>query len=474
MDYKCELNINNLKENIEIDKQGFYYFGDEKIEIPKATSKVISPNEDLGRNGFHYIEVECVQSTTIDAAIAEEGKCCILNFASYKTPGGGALKGWSSQEESLCYSSNLYSQLELMKGIFYDKHIREGMNNGLYSSEAIYSENISIIKNSKLRFIRPKTVNVITMAAPYAKTVRRYSPWLIPKIYQTLCSRCRRVLEIAASQGQETLILGAFGCGVFGNNIDDLIGIWYMLLSEPIGFYFKKVIFAVPDDSSFYKFKDTLDKMDVFGRRTFEDYECYDDDFGSYSYRKEEDVDDDDNFEEDECFDSLELEEESFEEDEYFDFEIEEGIEYLKPGCFVLSETQEYTEDMEDKSLDFFEKIKIEGVQSVTPFIANISIYSLYVEESKFLDFLENTEGYKIYKNQIIEKLNNYAEKGFNWLQIKQICNGLVGGFDISKYDNIELDDKEMGNILRYLMENGERKDTWLSHTIKILKGECK
>lgn len=256
MDYKCELNLNNLKENIEIDKQGFYYYGDEKIEIPKATSKVISPNEELYGSAFHNVKIVCVKATTIDAAIAEKDKCCILNFASYKTPGGGALKGWSSQEESLCYSSNLYNQLELMKGIFYNKHIREGMNNGLYSSEAIYSENISIIKNSKLRFIRPKTVNIITMAAPYAKTVRRYSPWLIPKIYEALSDRCRRVLEIASFYHQDTLILGAFGCGVFGNNLDDLIDIWYTLLGKQFKNSFKKVIFAVPDENSYCKFKE--------------------------------------------------------------------------------------------------------------------------------------------------------------------------------------------------------------------------
>lgn len=256
MDYKCELNLNNLKENIEIDKQGFYYYGDEKIEIPKATSKVISPNEDLDSNKSCDMKIVCVQSTTIDAAIAEEGKICILNFASYKTPGGGVLKGMSSQEESLCYSSNLYNQLELMTGIFYNKHIREGMNNGLYSNEAIYSENISIIKNSKLRFIRPKTVNVITMAAPYAKTVRRYSPWLIPKIYETLADRCRRVLEIASFYHQDTLILGAFGCGVFGNNLDDLIDIWYNLLDKQFKNSFKKVVFALTSENSYCKFKE--------------------------------------------------------------------------------------------------------------------------------------------------------------------------------------------------------------------------
>lgn len=248
--------VNALKENIEISKQGFYMFDNNKVNIVKPRTRLIETSEKLEYNLHNKTEIEFVNNTTIGAVMDESEKSCVLNFASYKTPGGGVLKGYGSQEESLCYPSNLYSSLLEFKTDFYDKHIIEGMNYGLYTSEALYSEDVSIFRTEDLEIISPyKVMNVITMAAPYAKTVRRYRPYLEERIYPTLQYRCQRVLEIAASNKQEVLILGAFGCGVFGNNIDDLVNIWYELLNSDFKNVFKKVIFAVPDGASYVKFK---------------------------------------------------------------------------------------------------------------------------------------------------------------------------------------------------------------------------
>lgn len=90
-----------------------------------------------------------------------------------------------------------------------------GMTKGLYSSEAIYSEDINIIKDEEFNLRELRTMNVITMAAPYAKIIRRYNPDMVDLIYPALRDRCKRVLEIAVNYNQERLVLGAFGCGVF-------------------------------------------------------------------------------------------------------------------------------------------------------------------------------------------------------------------------------------------------------------------
>lgn len=54
-----------------------------------------------------------INKPAINAIRESNGKTCVLNFASAIFPGGGAFLGLDSQEESLCYSSNLYNELKL-------------------------------------------------------------------------------------------------------------------------------------------------------------------------------------------------------------------------------------------------------------------------------------------------------------------------------------------------------------------------
>ena len=245
----------SLNENLNIVDKGFYELDDKKFYLIPSTSKIIKEDDQLNNSMSNNTQIEVINKTTIGAVLNENSKCCVLNFASYKTPGGGVLEGYGSQEESLCYVSNLYDELYQFKYTFYERHKMLGMNKGLYSSEAIYSEDINIIKDENFNLRELRTMNVITMAAPYAKIIRRYNPDMIDLIYSALRERCKRVLEIAINYNQETLVLGAFGCGVFQNNLDDLIEIWYNLLTGEFNNKFKKVIFAVPDKISFSKFK---------------------------------------------------------------------------------------------------------------------------------------------------------------------------------------------------------------------------
>jgi len=248
--------VNALKENIEIANQGYFIYNDRRIDLNVPSTKLISVKEILDYKLHNETKFKFVHNTTIGAVFNNPSKCCVLNFASYKTPGGGVLKGYNSQEESLCYPSNLYTELLKFKSTFYDKHINEGLNYGLYTSEALYSENISVFRTEGLEVMSSvREMNVITMAAPYAEVVKRYRPNLVSSIYKSLEERCKRVLEIASANNQEYLILGAFGCGVFGNDINDLIGIWYKLFNNEFRDVFKEVVFAIPEENNLDKFK---------------------------------------------------------------------------------------------------------------------------------------------------------------------------------------------------------------------------
>ena len=73
-------------------------------------------------------------------------------------------------------------------------------------------------------------------------------------------SRINAVLNIAYNMGVETLILGAFGCGVFKNDPLVVASIFREYLTTPYMGAFSNVIFAVPDESTYTVFSSTFYK----------------------------------------------------------------------------------------------------------------------------------------------------------------------------------------------------------------------
>ena len=61
-----------------------------------------------------------------------------------------------------------------------------------------------------------------------------------------LRDRCEFILSIAEDQGVKTLILGAFGCGVFGQDPEMVATHFCELLSGKYQGCFDYVVFAIP------------------------------------------------------------------------------------------------------------------------------------------------------------------------------------------------------------------------------------
>ena len=74
-------------------------------------------------------------------------RICILNFASYKYPGGGYMSGSSAQEEALCHESTLYEVISNEKFNDYYNWNNQNLNNSMYLNRAIYSPNILFIRD---------------------------------------------------------------------------------------------------------------------------------------------------------------------------------------------------------------------------------------------------------------------------------------------------------------------------------------
>lgn len=169
-------------------------------------------------------------------------KICVLNFASSKNPGGGFLGGAIAQEEALCQASNLYAVLERHKP-FYEYN-RSNLCNGLYTDGIIFIEDCLFFRNNYKNVV-PKLVDVITCAAPNAKAARRNGV-SEEEIECTMSRRIEQILKVAIANGVRTLALGAFGCGVFGNDPDKVANIMWTIL-EIRGYheYFEEIIFPM-------------------------------------------------------------------------------------------------------------------------------------------------------------------------------------------------------------------------------------
>lgn len=177
----------------------------------------------------------------IEDQIKEFGSSCALNFASAKFPGGGFLTGAMAQEESICYRTTLYGSLSNQTKAY--EYSRNHLNNGLYSTWAIYSPNVRIIRDKDMNFILDRLkFSAITCPAPNRSIYKGD----IREVNKALYERCKLILEIAALNNENNLVLGAFGCGVFKNNPQDVAEIFYKLLvEEEMMYYFDNIEFAI-------------------------------------------------------------------------------------------------------------------------------------------------------------------------------------------------------------------------------------
>lgn len=229
----------------------------------RQKQKLILADQDIPESGRSYdrdADIIVSGKRTLEAASAYKGrKVCILNFASATNPGGGVVHGSSAQEESLCRCSTLYFCLdtpELMRD-FYLPHRKAG--NPLYNDDIIYSPDVYVIKTDTSFPDRMKEndwyqVNVITCAAPNLR--ERPSNAMNPnagnkaakiteqELRALLETRIRRIFKLAAAEGNEVLILGAFGCGAFRNPPDVVADVFRQVTGEYIR-QFETIEYAV-------------------------------------------------------------------------------------------------------------------------------------------------------------------------------------------------------------------------------------
>lgn len=191
--------------------------------------------------------------TTSMVATSSSPPVLVLNMANADHAGGGWIKGAIAQEEELCYRSSLPFTLKLR---FYP----------MSETAAIYSPTVVILRESLgkghrlLDLSKPENlpvVSVVSMAALRDPLVyRRYHDgqdrYANPDDRDRMKSKIRMILRVAAAKHHRKLVLGAFGCGAFGNPKFEVVELWEEVFAEREfnGGWWEDVVFAVLDNGA--------------------------------------------------------------------------------------------------------------------------------------------------------------------------------------------------------------------------------
>ncbi len=185
--------------------------------------------------------IQVTEETTLQAAeriYHRDEMPLALNFANGVQAGGGFLLGADAQEESLCRCSSLY--MTLIGDPMYRFH--KSTNSTDSSDWAILSPEVPVFATEEgvLRS-DPWTCGFLTCAAPIATAETK------GQASELMVSRIDRVLHIAQHYGYGTLVLGAWGCGAFGNDPERIAGIFQHAMQGRFMGQFDEVVFAISD-----------------------------------------------------------------------------------------------------------------------------------------------------------------------------------------------------------------------------------
>ena len=203
-------------------------------------------------------KITLVNEDTVSAIFNHaEGRTAVLNFASYKHAGGMFLDGSRAQEECLCHESFLYNVLSRKEQFFNDN--KKKLNKSLYTNAALYSPGVLFVRNDG-NGEKTMKADVVSCAAPNWSAASRFGAITAEQNWRTLKQRIHFVRCVADQHDLplDTIILGAFGCGVFGQNPSDVAN---MMIEEFSGSSIRNVVFAVPgNDKNYEAFKKAFEK----------------------------------------------------------------------------------------------------------------------------------------------------------------------------------------------------------------------
>lgn len=247
-------NIAIARETIQITKQRRYRCCGQEIVFPDAdftAAEVITPEQGAAllqtELAVFRRETPCrITVTTEDsyAAARRLTTALVLNFANAHHAGGGFLLGANAQEEALCRCSTLYASITSEQAAEMYRY-NNTHPSAVESDYMLLSPDVLVFRTPDCTLsAEPFCAAVITAPAPNRRGAAVFAS--AETLRETFLRRIRIILRLAAVHGYRNLVLGAWGCGAFGNDPKRVAAYFHEALREQeIACCFDEVCFAV-------------------------------------------------------------------------------------------------------------------------------------------------------------------------------------------------------------------------------------
>ena len=243
-----------LEDTLKILKQGWYEKNGKRIQLklsakemqeiqvylPEAVKKNCSDPEFsrpfvIGRCGHGCENIDSfalARKRLGDTYLftRDDHGILVLNLANPVHPGGGVRNGARAQEEDLCRKSSLLLSLESKEARkYYDYN--KSLNTYLGSDALMIAPYVEIIKDANGDLLDDTVVvSVLTCAAPM---IAHGKEGMSESEYEDMVyNRIMGMLKCVAYLGYRHLVLGAWGCGAFGNDAHVISNLFYKALKE--------------------------------------------------------------------------------------------------------------------------------------------------------------------------------------------------------------------------------------------------
>lgn len=252
------------------------------IVDPPSSTTASSPPSNATLGTHIKIRVQCTDTLSAAAKLSERPfaskraapssktqtrpNVALLNMASPIRPGGGFLDGANSQEEFLCARTTLFPSL-------WDSFYRLPEAGGIYTPDVLVFRDSTPEANDLSKrdryFVDVLSAGMFRFPDARGRSEDRDSSCTCGVSYcdndrEVVTRKMKSVMRIAESKGIERLVLGAWGCGAYGNPVKEVAKIWRKVIAggprqrRPNAEQWngiKEIVFAIPDRSMVREFE---------------------------------------------------------------------------------------------------------------------------------------------------------------------------------------------------------------------------